>query len=315
MEITPCAAASPRASTSSRLARSAGVKGIFPVMANRRLSARPGVDAATSPWMTKRILELESRRWLASNGQRRSSVSRPNRVLYVLLMESDAGGSVALRTRGYGRAGALRLPIIALTAGALSSERQRATDAGMDDFIVKPFSAEALVRSIVRHVKPANGRPAPVVGGDEPATPGGTTEPRPWPEITGIDAADVRARLGDDLELFGSMLGHLFDEFSDVAIPATTNDPAVLADHAGRMHKLRGSAGMLGAKTIQALAAEAAACVARQGTEPLCWRPGWSPSCSRFATTRHPCSTPHEPGRRRGWPRRAPRSSRGSCST
>ena len=45
------------------------------------------------------------------------------------------------------------LPIIALTAGALSSERQRAADAGMDYFILKPFSAEALVRSILRHVK------------------------------------------------------------------------------------------------------------------------------------------------------------------
>ena len=45
------------------------------------------------------------------------------------------------------------LPIIALTAGALSSERQRATAAGMDDYIVKPFDAKGLVASILRRVK------------------------------------------------------------------------------------------------------------------------------------------------------------------
>ena len=53
------------------------------------------------------------------------------------------------------------LPIIALTAGALSSERQRAAAAGMDDYIIKPFDAQALVRSILRHVKPARGELRP----------------------------------------------------------------------------------------------------------------------------------------------------------
>jgi len=59
----------------------------------------------------------------------------------------------------------------------------------------------------------------------------------------------------------------LIVEFSgsptDVAIPAVAEDPVALAVHAGRMHKLRGSAGMLGAKSIQQLAGEAeAACAA-----------------------------------------------------
>jgi CheY-like chemotaxis protein len=44
------------------------------------------------------------------------------------------------------------LPIIALTAGALSSDRQRSSEAGMDDYIIKPFDAQQLMRSVLRHV-------------------------------------------------------------------------------------------------------------------------------------------------------------------
>ena len=81
------------------------------------------------------------------------------------------------------------------------------------------------------------------------------------PQIEGIDSSDVRERLNDDVDLFRSMLKRLLDEFSDIAIPVAAPDPAALAAHAGRLHKLRGSAGMLGAKAIQSLAGDAeAAC-------------------------------------------------------
>src|SRR5688572_6160597 len=110
--------------------------------------------------------------------------------------------------------GLLDLPIIALTAGALSSERERAEAAGMNSFITKPFDADALVKIILRHVKPTINQLERRLGGG--GDPGGSV---PWPDIEGIDAPDVRSRLGDDLQLFGSMLRRLFSEFSSVAIP------------------------------------------------------------------------------------------------
>ena len=45
------------------------------------------------------------------------------------------------------------LPVIALTAGALSSERERAIEAGMNDFITKPFDAEAMIESVRAHAE------------------------------------------------------------------------------------------------------------------------------------------------------------------
>lgn len=51
-----------------------------------------------------------------------------------------------------GELGLTTLPVIALTTDVLSSERQRATVAGMDDYIIKPFDARMLVTTILRSV-------------------------------------------------------------------------------------------------------------------------------------------------------------------
>ena len=49
------------------------------------------------------------------------------------------------------------LPVIALTAGALSSERERAIDAGMNDFITKPFEAESMIERVRAHAEAGRG--------------------------------------------------------------------------------------------------------------------------------------------------------------
>jgi CheY-like chemotaxis protein len=157
------------------------------------------------------------------------------------------------------------LPVIALTASALSSERMRAIDAGMNDFIVKPFNAKDLVRSIRRLVnidatRSIESDSAPSLSR---ATAGVASQP--WPTIDGIDAADVHARLGGDAGLFRSLLRRFFEEFTDLSKLRThTSDD--LAATAASLHKLLGGAGLLGATKIQKLAREGeAACLAGQG--------------------------------------------------
>jgi PAS domain S-box-containing protein len=205
--------------------------------------------------VTRRILELEGAQVrLAGNGQEAFErlQAEPNAFDVVLMdvqMPVLDGHDATRRIRR--ELGLTDLPIIALTAGALSSERQRAADAGMDFFILKPFSAEALVRCILRHVKRGSGPMAVPLG--EQSEPLAHIPP-PWPEIEGIDSGDARVRLTDDLDLFGSMLRRLLHEFSDVTRPPVTSDPASLAAHRRRMHKLMGCAGMLGATSIQELA-------------------------------------------------------------
>jgi len=145
-----------------------------------------------------------------------------------------------------------RLPILALTAGALGEERRRAEAAGMDEFLTKPLDPQSLVRALRRAVEAARGQPLQL-GAGAPAA----VLPVDWPEIDGIDGRDAALRVGQDADLFLRMLGRLLREFGAVAF---SSEPALQGDREAlmaRLHKLRGSAGLLGARDVHRLAGEA----------------------------------------------------------
>lgn len=145
------------------------------------------------------------------------------------------------------------MPVIALTAGALTEERHRAREAGMDDFLTKPIDPPRMVAALRRVIEARRGTPLPV------SRRNGHTRPAPptWPTIPGIDMAGVANRLGDDVDLFRLMLSRLLSEFEAELKPEALRQAAQLdaADLASRMHKLRGSAGLLGATALQQKAA------------------------------------------------------------
>ena len=53
-------------------------------------------------------------------------------------------------------------PIIAMTASALISEKDRCLDAGMDDYITKPFQAKALFEKIRHQLNLASAKLDPI---------------------------------------------------------------------------------------------------------------------------------------------------------
>ncbi|MGA2344214.1 MAG: response regulator, partial [Steroidobacteraceae bacterium] len=149
----------------------------------------------------------------------------------------------------------LDLPIVALTAGALVGERQRALDAGMDDFVSKPFDPQALIRQVRRLVEHARGEPIPMVFDDKKSAVQG--DGRPF--MRSIDAAVVQQMFGDDLSLFKSLLARILRDYADFALPieVAPDDELACRHLKARSHKLKGSAGMIGATNIMRLAGAA----------------------------------------------------------
>jgi len=121
----------------------------------------------------------------------------------------------------------------------------------MNDFICKPYDGQSLSRCILRHI------PAQQLA-DAAQTPLPLLDPpppdAPWLDIEGIDTGEAKNHWCGDGRLFASMLKRLFEEFPDVDMPADTADPLLVAAYSRRIHKLRGGACLLGAKTIYSLA-------------------------------------------------------------
>jgi CheY-like chemotaxis protein len=80
---------------------------------------------------------------------------RPHLVLMDCQMPELDGLEATARVRRWeAQRGAARLPIVALTASAYEEDRQKALAAGMDDFLAKPVSLEALRQVLARWARP-----------------------------------------------------------------------------------------------------------------------------------------------------------------
>jgi signal transduction histidine kinase/ActR/RegA family two-component response regulator len=81
---------------------------------------------------------------------------RPDVILMDVQMPHMDGLEATSLIRQHERdKGLVRTPIIALTANALSSDRERCLEVGMDDFLSKPFNAQDLLDVLARHCQMA----------------------------------------------------------------------------------------------------------------------------------------------------------------
>ncbi|QHE75801.1 hybrid sensor histidine kinase/response regulator [Hydrogenophaga sp. PBL-H3] len=155
------------------------------------------------------------------------------------------------------------LPVIALTAGALDSERHRAIAAGMDDFLTKPLEPLEVVKVLRHRIGLRRGKvpSVAVVQFDERDLAAGRADSQPWPEIPGINSALAKACSSNSLALFKKLLTLLQKNYSTWSATWTDlthhKDAEIGSDLCASLHKLRGSAGMLGATELAAVAEQA----------------------------------------------------------
>ncbi|MBI5164873.1 MAG: response regulator [Magnetospirillum sp.] len=158
-----------------------------------------------------------------------------------------------------GALGLTDLPIFAMTANALDSDRDVALAAGMNGHLTKPIDLEILF-STLGAILPPERRNAPRRPALAPATG--------LPEMPGIDQRTALARLGGDTELFVTLMRQFDASVTDSLAEIRRLLTAGAGDEvAALLHKMRGAAANLGALTIARLASEAEAEIRDNGAE------------------------------------------------
>ena len=164
---------------------------------------------------------------------------------------------------GYGATRAIRrlpagkgLPIIAMSAGAMVGDRERALAEGMDDYVTKPLELAELFAVLRRWIAPARPLGAEaadkaVAAADRPAAPSSGPAGPGWLDV---DAGLQRAL--EDRALYRRLLRRLVAQLQqfggDFAAARRTGDGEVLAR---LVHTLKGSAGNVGAMAAAEMAA------------------------------------------------------------
>ena len=141
-----------------------------------------------------------------------------------------------------------RTPIVALTAHALAEVRERCLEAGMDDFLIKPYDELQIADMLGRWLTPSTA----ITTAPESDIPGGEERPSSAVAATGLDmkAIDqIRRISGDD---GSSLLSQVISQFTAVSGPllvtmrakSRNSDPQAVWRAA---HSLKSSASAIGA--------------------------------------------------------------------
>lgn len=146
--------------------------------------------------------------------------------------------------------GKTALPIIAMTANAMSSDRDACLAAGMNDHIGKPFELSHLIALIRQYTASASAAPALPVS--QPGSGAGLVA------AVLLDEASALMRLGGNAGLYGRILQSYLAEIS--RMPDQLADLMQAGDWpaASRlMHTIKGLSGTVGAVRLAGLAAAA----------------------------------------------------------
>jgi PAS domain S-box-containing protein len=154
-----------------------------------------------------------------------------------------------LRSRTVGSPGP-RLPIVALTAHALKEDLQRCLDAGMDDYVTKPFHPDTLRRTVESWL---SGRSAASPTGTAPEA-GAPQSDEPRLDPTRLQGLRELGRLGGS-DLLGSVVARFRQQLLLTALHQAleSGDRNALSLHA---HTLKGTSAALGALRLSRLCGE-----------------------------------------------------------
>ena len=144
------------------------------------------------------------------------------------------------------------LPVLAMTANAMSDDRARALAAGMNDHIAKPLDVQQMFATLAQWITPARpaAPPAPA-----PASEAQDGDLAALAALPGLDARAGLATMGGSVAMYRKMLRRFRNEqgrFGALFDAARAGGDAETARR--HAHTLRGLAGMIGARQVEAAA-------------------------------------------------------------
>jgi PAS domain S-box-containing protein len=149
-----------------------------------------------------------------------------------------------------------RLPIVALTADALSGTEQRCLDGGMDGYLTKPIDSNALAAMLERFLPQAQALRLPAEAPARPARPAAQIDP----QILDLGRlADAFGSFDDEARQF--LAGFLADVPDMVGQITTALGAGNLAGARHAAHALKGAARSIGAIRLGRLASDVQDCI------------------------------------------------------
>ncbi|CAK0766241.1 hypothetical protein CCP4SC76_4510002 [Gammaproteobacteria bacterium] len=141
-------------------------------------------------------------------------------------------------------------PIVAMTANALSGDREKSLAAGMQDHLVKPIDPQALFETLITWIPPhvnGNGKPVEEEGNPVTDPPSAVCqEKNTLPVLPGVNVLSGLARMGDNIKLFTQLLLRFRSENTGIMAALTRLLDVCEVDTARRLlHTLKGNAGYL----------------------------------------------------------------------
>ncbi|RUO78862.1 hybrid sensor histidine kinase/response regulator [Idiomarina tyrosinivorans] len=152
-----------------------------------------------------------------------------------------------------------QLPILAMTANAMSGDAERSLAAGMQGHLAKPIDETALLAMLSKWCKPGDYQQSKPT---EPRTEAPEPEPKEvsrirYPQAKGIDFAGALKRLQNNVELYLRLVNQLVEQYQNSALTVADFITRGQHDKARRyFHSLKGAAANLGLNALQEKAAD-----------------------------------------------------------
>jgi len=144
------------------------------------------------------------------------------------------------------------VPVVAMTADAMTGVRQRVHEAGMNDYISKPIEPQALFATLLNWVIPGQRKILPDCWKKRQTTESAQNGEKQLPDLPGIDTVTGMSRVNNKKNLYLDILKKFVAQFKRFSAEIQEYVDARDWESAFRLaHTLKGVAGNIGADELQ----------------------------------------------------------------